>query len=246
MQEGTLISSYSCDLYRFRNSHTIGSVLFFDSPCIGYIRKGSAQFLYRGKSYYAAEGDLIYIAKDTKYYSIWSGAPEIEFYSVGFSFVKPYSFYEYRFQIIKSYPCRLFDKMCEKYGTDIYVSVSYLYRILSDIFKQMKIEPVSSGKTTVQPAVDYIESNYNMPITIEKLAQLCHSCTSGLFKLFKSATGVTPIAYKHNIMIQNALDLLTHTDLTVEEISARVGFSSPNYFRRVFYDIMGKTPKQVR
>ena len=110
----------------------------------------------------------------------------------------------------------------------------------------MKIEPVSSVKTTVQPAVDYIESNYNMPITIEKLAQLCHSCTSGLFKLFKSATGVTPIAYKHNIMIQNALDLLTHTDLTVEEISARVGFSSPNYFRRVFYDITGKTPKQVR
>ena len=202
MQEGRLISSYSCDLYRFRNSHTIGSVLFFDSPCIGYIRKGSAQFLY--------------------------------------------SFYEYRFQIIKSYPCRLFDKMYEKYGTDIYVSVSYLYRILSDIFKQMKIEPVSSVKTTVQPAVDYIESNYNMPITIEKLAQLCHSCTSGLFKLFKSATGVTPIAYKHNIMIQNALDLLTHTDLTVEEISARVGFSSPNYFRRVFYDITGKTPKQVR
>lgn len=47
-------------------------------------------------------------------------------------------------------------------------------------------------------------------------------------------------------MVQNALDLLAHTDLTIEEISSKVGFSSSNYFRKVFFDITGKTPKEVR
>lgn len=244
MYTDTLISSCGFTLYKFSHTHTVGSVQVFENPCIGYINKGSAQFLYKGKSYFADEGDLIYIAKGTKYYSVWSGTPEIEFYSMYFSFVKPYSFYEYRFQIVKNYPRNLFDEIYS--ADDIYISVSHLYRLLSELYAHMTPERVPSGKTSVQPAIDYIENNYNMPVTIDTLARLCHSCNSGLFKLFKSATGVTPIAYKHNIMIQNALDLLAHTDLTVEEISARVGFSSSNYFRKVFFNITGKTPKEVR
>ncbi len=244
MKTDTLISSYECNVAKFSRTHTVGSVLDFENPCIGYIKKGNAQFLYKGKSYFAKEGDLIYIAKGTKYYSVWSGTPGIEFYSVHFSFVKPYSFYEYRFQIVRGYPGRLLDEMYN--SDDIYISVSHLYRLLSELYKRMAKEPVFSGKTAVRPAIDYIESNYNMPVTIDTLAGLCHMSSSGLFKLFKSATGVTPISYKHNIMIQNALDLLMHTDMTVEEVSERVGFSSSNYFRKVFFDVTGKTPKEVR
>ena len=244
MKTDTLIVSCDFNLLKFSRTHTAGFEQNFEKPCIGYIKKGKAQFLYRGRSYFANKGDLIYIAKGTKYYSVWSGTPEIEFYSVNFSFVKPYSFYEYRFQIVRGYPGNVFDEMYN--ADDIYIFVSYLYRLLSDLYGRMAKEPAVSGETAVRPAIDYIESNYNMPVTIDELAGLCHICSSGLFKLFKSETGVTPIAYKHNIMIQNALDLLLHTDMTVEEISQRVGFSSSNYFRKVFFDITGKTPKEVR
>ncbi len=247
MNTNTLISSFNLTLFKFSNTHTVGSMQLFEQPCIGYINKGNAQFLCNGKSYYAAEGDLIYIAKGTKYYSVWTGAPEIEFYSVKFSFIKPYSFYDYRFQIIKNYPRDLFDNMYNSYNTDFYISVSYMYRLLSDIYRRMTAKTsVLPGKISIQPAIDYIEKNYNMPVSIDKLSKLCHSCSSGFFKLFKSATGVTPITYKHNIMVQNALDLLAHTDLTIEEISERVGFSSSNYFRRVFFNTTGKTPKELR
>jgi AraC-like DNA-binding protein len=47
-------------------------------------------------------------------------------------------------------------------------------------------------------------------------------------------------------MIQHALDLLTHTDMTVDEISQSTGFASSNYFRTVFTKMTGKTPKEVR
>lgn len=70
MNKNTLITSFSFTHYKFKETHTVGSVQLFEHPCIGYINKGTARFLYRGKNYYAAEGDLIYIAKGTKYYSV--------------------------------------------------------------------------------------------------------------------------------------------------------------------------------
>ena len=47
-------------------------------------------------------------------------------------------------------------------------------------------------------------------------------------------------------MIQHAIELLANTDMTVEEISRRVGFSSSNYFRKIFIKLTDKTPKELR
>lgn len=243
MHKNTLISSFEITRLQFQHTYTFGSVLFYEHPVIGYLKKGSAQFLYQGKKFYAQEGDLIYIAKGTKYYSIWSGSPEIEFYSIEYSFFSPYSYFDYRFQIVKNYPAALPDQIYEAYQRNLYLSVSALYCMLSDLYARMEKTVASPA---VQPAIDYLEEHFAEPITIDELSRLCHSSSSGFFKLFKAATGVTPITYKHNIMIQHALDLLTHTDLTIEEISAKTGFCSSNYFRRIFYNITQKTPKEVR
>ena len=124
------------------------------------------------------------------------------------------------------------------------LSVSYFYQLLDDIYKKLK--PASVSYTTMQPAIEYIENNYNQNFSINTLAKLCHCSESGFFKLFKKSTGVTPIAYKHNIMIQNALDLLANTNLSIEEISTQIGFSSSNHFRTVFLKLTGKTPKELR
>lgn len=246
MFSDTLVSYFHYTLFEFEYTHTSGSTVLFVRPCIGYILKGSAQFLYKGRNYYASEGDLIYIAKGTKYYSVWTGTPEIKFYSIDFSFSKAYSLYEYRFQIVKNYPRELFDKIYETYGST-FECMPYFYGLLSDIYTKMSVtDAYSASVTAVQPAVDYIEAHSGEAVSISELSALCHMCESGFFRQFKRVTGVTPIAYKHNIMIQNALDLLSHTDMTIEEISARIGFASSNYFRKVFFGITGKTPKEVR
>ena len=52
---------------------------------------------------------------------------------------------------------------------------------------------------------------------------------------------MSPIVYKHNILIQHALDMLIHTDLSIEEISVKLGFSSANYFRKIFCKIVHKS-----
>lgn len=246
MDDKNFISYFNCTIVRYAKTHASCSQLTFDKPCIGYVKKGSAQFLYKGKNYNADVGDLIYIAKNTKYSSVWSGDPEIEFYSINFDYVNSYGFFEYRFQIVKNYPPEKFDEMYRYYKTDYFLSLSYMYQILSDIYKIMNLDNNLPDKEIVQPAVEYLEKNYASPIFVDRLAKLCHSSVSGFYKQFKTATGVSPIKYKHNIMIQNALSLLTHTDMSVEEVSRTVGFTSSNYFRKVFSDITGKIPKEVR
>ena len=51
---------------------------------------------------------------------------------------------------------------------------------------------------------------------------------------------------KHRLQTEKAVTLLTATDLSVEEISSQLGFSSAAYFRRVLRQITGKTPREIR
>lgn len=240
------IRQFSITKYSFLHMHTSGSLLSFAHPCIGYLKKGYGKFFYKGNIFYANEGDLIYIAKDTKYYSMWFGKPEIIFYSINLSFSPSYAFYDYRFQIVENYPCNLLDEMYSNYDASPLLSIANLYMLLDDLYPKMQAEDTAIQFTTIEPAISYIEDNYATPITIDKLSKMCHCSKSSLFHLFHAATGVSPIAYKHNTMIQYALDMLVHTDLTIEEISQRTGFSSSNYFRTVFLKLTGKTPREVR
>ena len=246
MNKKTLVSNYSLTKYKIQNIHSAGPEQYFDNPCIGYVKKGYAEFWHKGKTIVAREGDIVYIAAGTKYHSIWFGTPVVEWYSIDFNFKHQYDFSQYPFQILRGYPALLFDKMYEAYETSYMLSVSYFYQLLDDIYKKLK--PVSEHivYTTVDSAIEYIESNYNREISIKTLAKLCKCSESAFFKMFIKSTGVTPIAYKHNIMIQHSLKLLAHTKLSIEEISGKVGFSSSNYFRTVFFKLTGKTPKELR
>ena len=165
---------------------------------------------------------------------------------VHFDFNSKYAFYDYRFQVLNNYPGEIFEKIRETYENYPMISVSYFYKLLDDIYTKLENFTVTSFYKTIEPAIEYIENKYNNHISIEYLAKLCKCSESGFFKLFKKATGVTPIAYKHNIMIQNAIDLLSNTSMSIEEISNQVGFSSANYFRKIFYQLTDKSPKEFR
>ncbi|MBQ8408920.1 MAG: helix-turn-helix transcriptional regulator [Clostridia bacterium] len=230
----------------FDTTYTTGSLQSYSRPCIGYLKRGMGKFFCNGNTYFAHEGDLIYIAKDTKYYSIWYGDPEIDFYSISFDFAHPYAYYNYRFQIVQGYPARHFDGMFESIKKEPLTALSHMYALLADLYPRMQTEQVSVQSGAIEQAVIHIENHYTEPLEINELCKKCHLSRSSLFDAFKKRTGVSPIHYKHNVMIQHALDMLSHTDLTVDEISQRVGFSSSNYFRTVFTKMTGKTPKEVR
>ncbi len=247
MLKNELISFIHVEKQTFTNTHTAGQVLSFSNPCIGYVIKGTAQFLYRGKTFFAKEGSLIYISAATKYYSIWSGNPEIEFYSIQFSHFNSNSFSDYRFQIIDSFDDKgYFNQIYESFEKEPLKAAGFLYLLLNDLFPKMKKHTHPEKSTCVNPAIEYIEAHYSENISIEMLAKLCNCSEAHFYSVFKKRIGVSPITYKHSVLIQHALYELEHTTLTIDEISERLGFSSSNYFRKVFQKMTGTTPNSVR
>ena len=137
MNKSDLVSQFEILKISHSYIHSSGPYIFFNKPCIGYVKKGYVKFFYKGNTMYAHEGDLIYIGFETKYQSIWYGSPEIEWYSINFDFNSKYSFYDYRFQILKNYPCELFEEMYRCYESSPFISISYFYQLLNDLYKKL-------------------------------------------------------------------------------------------------------------
>lgn len=243
MENKEFLNNLSTKKFQYKTLHATGQLIHFSKPVIGYILKGSAEFLYDGNTYTASEGDLIYIAYKTAYYSIWRGSPDIEFYSIEFSFISQYAFFDYKFQILKNYDRQIFEKI---YSSEHLGKIGYFNILLSDIYSKMKKQKTDEKYILIKNAADYIEKNFDKPFKISEIAKLCSMSESRFFINFKNMMGVSPINYKHNICIQHALDLLINTDLSIEEISDKLGFSSSNYFRKIFNKITNESPKQIR
>ena len=99
-------------------------------------------------------------------------------------------------------------------------------------------------QAVIDRARSYIRANprFRMP----ELAAYCRISESGLYAAFRAVTGHTPVEEKHRIQIELATGMLEATDLSVEEISDRLGFSSPAYFRAVLRKSVGKAPRDIR
>ena len=139
MDKNILISKYDLTEFHHNTIYSSGTDFYFNRPCIGYIKNGYAEFLYQGKTIYAYEHDLIYIAYETRYQSIWHGFPEIDWYSASFDFNSKYAFYNYRFQIVRNYPHYIFDKMFETYKNEPLLSLSYFYQLLNNIYNKWNV-----------------------------------------------------------------------------------------------------------
>ena len=246
MERVSYINHFKIVKFEFLNHHAAGVLQDFERPCIGYILKGEAEFLYRGKTLHAKRGDLIYIARGTKYYSVWSGFPEIEFYSVDFRFANASDKSEYQFQILKNYPLNGLDQVFQRFCAAPMEGLGLFYLYLETLYLHLKKEDVPAGINDIQPAIDYLELNYTKKVYVKELARLCGLRESRFFVLFKTAAGCTPIDYKNNILIQHATELLSETRKTIEQISDELGFSSASYFRTLFKSVTGKNPKDVR
>lgn len=94
----------------------------------------------------------------------------------------------------------------------------------------------------IEPAINYIEENYNQKIRISDLSRLINVCDDHFIRMFKEAASRTPTAYITDVRLHQALRLLSLNQYSISEISDRTGFSSIQYFSRIFKERMGLSP----
>jgi two-component system response regulator YesN len=93
----------------------------------------------------------------------------------------------------------------------------------------------------IRPAINYIDANYNKPITLADVAKASHLSISRLAHIFKEQMGITIIDYLTSVRIERAKQLLLATDQNCTEICFEVGYNNQSYFTRTFKGLVGMT-----
>ncbi len=129
---------------------------------------------------------------------------------------------------------------------------SYFDKLMLDsILREILIVAYKSDNDTTQNShigsiTEYIDSHYSSPITLTTLSETFHLTPSYIARLFKTDTGEKPSEYLNRVRISAASVFLTNTDMSITEISEKVGYSSVYYFSRIFKKIKGRTPTEIR
>lgn len=118
----------------------------------------------------------------------------------------------------------------------IFSRESLLYEKGKSLFKNSDIENIIKSMQ--------LEYQSNHPITY--YAQRCNFSVYQFIRKFKNATKMSPAKYIEKIRIDKGKELLTDTDLTINEISGIVGFNDPFYFSKVFKKSTGLNPMAFR
>jgi two-component system response regulator YesN len=95
-------------------------------------------------------------------------------------------------------------------------------------------------------AIQYIQLHYHEDINIEDVARSIGISPSYLHQLFKRELGRTFLDYLTEYRINQAKRILNQEDAKMTEVSARVGYRSPQHFSQVFKKMTGMLPHQYR
>lgn len=93
---------------------------------------------------------------------------------------------------------------------------------------------------------EYIDQNFDTPLSLSHLASKFFYNPSYFSRVFKEKFQMPVTEYINRKRIEAACCLLSETQLSVQEISEKVGFSDKSHFYRMFSKFMGGTPAEYR
>lgn len=102
------------------------------------------------------------------------------------------------------------------------------------------------AREQVDYVVNYIQEHYMDPVDIGELSDELGFTSAYLSKIFKRYTGTTPIKMLTNIRIHNAKKLLSHSNLSIQEIGKQVGYPDQFHFSKTFRKVVGMNPSAFR
>ena len=106
------------------------------------------------------------------------------------------------------------------------------------------------AETTINPiaksAMSYLFQNYFEDISIPEVAKYCHIDQSYLIRLFKKQYNLTPKRALILIRLNQAVQLLLYSSLSITDIVYEVGFHSQVVFDRAFKKNFNVSPTEFR
>ncbi len=112
--------------------------------------------------------------------------------------------------------------------------------------EEAEIQARRSPFPAVAQAMALIDERFDHHWTLEKLASRCHISPNYLSEMFRKTTGATLTDYLARVRVENAMEALRDPHRRISEIAFAVGFRSLSQFNRVFKQITGFSPREIR
>ena len=245
---------------------------YHDRYELGICESGDGLFLSDGVYSSVTEGDLIFIAPDSRHYSrslyrdkrcrcrfIYINARAIE---EALSFdaaeiarkippvIRP-SEYPQAAAVISEIAESCKQNLPNKERLAVLKGAVMLLeaeRWFGGAYKHSEKSDLFIGETddAVAKTAEYLSLNYSANHSVKELAARCYLSESQLRRRFLAVYGMPPIAYRNHLRCNIAAELLSRTRLSVSEISERIGYTSPSDFYRIFQKCRGCSPSEYR
>lgn len=98
----------------------------------------------------------------------------------------------------------------------------------------------------VLKVIKYFNDHLTDNVTLDVVANEFFISKSTLNYNFKRYTGCSPMEYLLKLRLDTAKRMLTETNKSIDEISEKSGFSTPNYFGTIFKKQLGISPTAYR
>jgi len=209
--------------------------------------EGSAVLTSKKEEIKVKKGDVFFIPEHLKYQSRWIPDKDgnVSFLSLRFDRIPDNTAKHYMLQTI---PCNEEEKEHLHYiNKNLAVNnatAGALYSFFGRVEERMTYREAEKNEAILDKALEFMENNIQCSVT--DISRFCNRSETAVYNIFKEKLGMTPVKIKHKILCRKACELLSGTDLSVENISEKLGFSSPIYFRKILKQEMGKTPSQIR
>lgn len=140
----------------------------------------------------------------------------------------------------------LYDSLKDERQLTKYKGSEWLYNFLIALLRHLEFPPNQIRNSHVTAALDWMQTHYASPLNLETMCLELGVSLSHLSRQFHKEFGITLIAYLTQIRLEHAVQLLLNTDASIQEISADCGFSSSNYFTKIYKKVLHITPTQYR
>ena len=143
---------------------------------------------------------------------------------------------------------QIFEMLSSEYTIDHleFANLLGLHFISSFVYISVNGLKTHNKKNLIDSITSYLDKNIDRTLKTEDIAQKFNYSASYLLTLFKKHTGYSIIQFFNLKKMQKACEYLKYSDLSIKEISYRLGFQDPFYFSRIFKKTIGQSPSEYR
>jgi len=108
-------------------------------------------------------------------------------------------------------------------------------------------EPEAAAPWQVRRAEQFIEANWDQPITIEALAAATNVSARSLFSSFKAGRGYSPMDFVKRVRLRRARQKLSNPDAetSVTAVAFKCGFGNTGHFATDYRNQFGERPSET-